>query len=213
MLVGEFVDAVVLVLVGEFVDAVVLVLVGEFVGAVVLVLVGEFVGAVVLVVVGESVVASVMAAADVVVVVSVVASVMAAADVVETALVLVVAVGEVPTAVLLVAVGSPGSALPTMVVVVDVLATASSTARSPSDPAHAEAAKQQRHRTANSGPRPSNRIIWRCPPHPERREILHHQNGRDFPRSPRCAPRVWGPSCAGPKECPRNRLVWRSLRS
>ena len=202
MLVGEFVGAVVLVLVGEFVGAVVLVLVGESVGAVVLVVVGESVGAVVLV-----------AAADVVVVVSVVVSVVAAADVVETALVLVVAVGEVPTAVLLVAVGSPGSVLPPMVVVVEALATGSPTARSSSDPAHAEAAKQQRHRTARSGPRPSQRIIWRCPPHPERREILHHRYGRDFPRSPRCAHRVWGPGCVVPKECPRNLLVWRSLRS
>ena len=190
-------------LVGEPVGAVVLVVVGEFVGAVVLVVGGGSVGAVVLVVV--TVVESVDGAVLVVVVVSVVA----AADVVETALAL--AVGADPTAVLLVAVGSPGSALPPMVVVVDALATASSTARSPSDPAHAEAAKQQRHRTARSGPRPSQRIIWRCPPHPERRVILHHQNGRDFPRSPRCVHRVWGRGCAVPKECPRNRLVWRSI--
>ena len=55
-------------------------------------------------------------------------SAVGAADVVETALVLVVAVGADPTAVLLVAVGSPGSALPPMVVVVEALATGSPTA-------------------------------------------------------------------------------------
>ena len=161
------------------------------------------------------VVVTVVESVDGAVLVVVVVSVAAAADVVETALALAlaVAVGAVPTALLLVAVGSPGSALPPMVVVVDALATASSTARSPSDPAHAEAARQQRHRTARSGPRPSHRIIWRCPPHPERREILHRQNGRGSKVSPRCAHRVWGPGCVGPKECPRNRLVWRSLRS
>ena len=189
-----------LVVVGEFVGAVVLVVVGGPVGGAVVV-VGGSVGAVVLVVVSVD---------GAVLVVTVDESVVAAADVVESAL--AVAVGAVPTAVLLVAVGSPGSALPPMVVVVDALATASSTARSPSDPAHAEATRQ-RHATARSGPRPSQPIIWRCPPHPERREILHHPNGRDFPESPRCAHRVWGPGCVVPKECRRNLLVWRSLRS